>query len=125
MSALAPALLVLRNPSSCGSVDPTTEARRTINTAADPRVARNEGKSNPFFATSLQLYLRGHRTLVASEIPPYTHRSNARPCDLAQHTFHPAGLPRPDLKQHPSARYYAAQLRDHLSVNFEPVRSPI
>ena len=68
MSALAPALLVLRNPSWCGSADPTTEARRTINTAADLRVARNEGKSNPFFATSLQLYLHGHTTRVATEI---------------------------------------------------------
>ena len=71
MSALAPALLVLRNPSLCAG--PTTEAQHTINTAANQRVARNEGKSNSFFAASLQLYLRGHRTLVASEIAPYTH----------------------------------------------------
>jgi hypothetical protein len=91
MSARAPALLVLRNPSSFAG--PTTEARRTINTAADFRLARNPTNSNSLFATSLQLYLRGHRTLVTAEITPYTHGLRARPCDLAQHALNGAGLP--------------------------------
>ena len=118
MSALSPVALLLRNSARAVPKGPTAQ-RHARSIRLSLTLARNAPKSNSFFATSLQLYLRSHTTYVSAEILPVTKPASHD--SMMKHVGNGLRLTRPDLETDPARGYHAGKAGDYSTVHVEAV----